>query len=148
MLAPNPSAHVSAALRHVRDAEHLLNCSAGHASPDQAYHLAGFGPECARKATIGDEWLDKVIGHGTTEWADAMLDFAVSLDPMAHRYHISDVRQRFPELAQWNIEARYTKTGTYEQRAAQVCREARQVVDAIVFDLWADGRLDDSVAFR
>ena len=38
---------VSAALRHARDAEWLA-----HRSPDQAYHLAGYAPECARKATV------------------------------------------------------------------------------------------------
>lgn len=36
---------ISAALRHVRDAEQLLT-----SSPDQAWHLADFGPECIRKS--------------------------------------------------------------------------------------------------
>lgn len=147
-LTTTASDHVSAALRHVRDAEHLLDYSAGHTSPDQAYHLAGFGPECARKATIADNWLDKVIGHGATVWADDMLDFAVSLDPVAHRYDITDFHRRFPELAKWNSQSRYCKTGTFTQQAAQICSEARKVVDAIVLDLWADGRLEDREAFQ
>lgn len=134
---------ISAALRHVRDAEHLLGCSAGHASPEQAYHLAGLGPECARKATISDSWLDKIIGHGVTPWADEMFDLATALEPIAHRYDIREFAPRYPELARWNIESRYDKTGRNAPRAAAVCREAREVVDAIAIALWADGRLDD-----
>lgn len=134
---------ISAALRHVRDAEHLLGCASGYASPEQAYHLAGLGPECARKATISDSWLDKVIGHGVTPWADEILDFATALDPHAHRYDIRDFVLRYPELVGWSIESRYAETGKNASRAVSVCREAREVVDAIVIALWADGRLDD-----
>src|SRR5262245_44496192 len=77
---------VSAALRHVRDAEHLLDAGADHASPDQAYHLAGFGPECVRKATLSIRWLDLAISHGFDDLAESLVDFAVSIDPLAHRY--------------------------------------------------------------
>ncbi len=42
---------VSAALRHTRDAEHLV-AHGEHASRDQAWHLAGFAHECARKSLI------------------------------------------------------------------------------------------------
>jgi hypothetical protein len=134
---------ISAALRHVRDAEHLLSCSAGYTSPEQAYHLAGLGPECARKATISEPWLDKVIGHGITPWADEIVEFATALDPMAHRYDIRDFLNRYPELARWNIECRYAETGRNSAQAALVCRQAREIVDAIVIALWADGRLGD-----
>lgn len=136
------SAHISAALRHVRDAEHLLDCP-DHTSPDQAYHLAGLGPECARKATIVDSWLDKVIGHGTTPWADEMVDFALAIDPVGRRYDIGDIHTRFPELAKWSIDARYDRTNTHTVREARsICREAREIIDSIVIALWADGRLD------
>lgn len=42
---------LSAALRHLRDAEHLADASNLHGSLDQAYHLAGFGPDCRYQAT-------------------------------------------------------------------------------------------------
>ena len=54
---------LSAALRHVRDAEHLATPNHSGHSPDQAYHLAGFGPECARKATLYHRLFDKPLGH-------------------------------------------------------------------------------------
>lgn len=136
----------SAALRHVRDAEHLLTC-AGHESPDQAYHLAGFGPECARKATIAERWLDQAIGHGTTDRTDELLDFAASIDPVAHRYEILELADRYPAVASWSVDARYNKTGTHSHaEAEQVCLEARKVVDSIVLAMWADGRLDEQEA--
>jgi hypothetical protein len=51
----------SAALRHVRDAKIL---AAGAApSPDQAWHLIGFGSECSLKAGLSAEWQGKAIGH-------------------------------------------------------------------------------------
>ncbi len=144
MLSKKATALASAALRHVRDAEHLLGSSGGHASPDQAYHLSAFGPECARKATIAEDWLDKVIGHGTTGGADEVLEFAVSIDPVAHRYDIMDFESRFPALARWTVESRYEKTNTRNiSEATEVCREAREIVDNIVLALWADGRFDD-----
>jgi hypothetical protein len=142
-LPPQARKMISAALRHVRDAEHLLSCSAGYASPEQAYHLAGLGPECARKATISEPWLDKVIGHGVTPWADEMVEFATALDPMAHRYDIRDFLNRYPQLARWSIESRYAETGRNSPEAVLVCRQAREIVDAIVIALWADGRLGD-----
>jgi len=149
MLTTKASEKVSAALRHVRDAEHLLGCSAGHASPDQAYHLAGLGPECARKSTISEDWLDKVIGHGATPWADVMLDFATSLDPVAHRYDIREFERRFPELAKWTINSRYDKTTKHDlAQARAICAEAREIVDDLIIALWADGRLDDREALK
>ncbi len=42
---------LSAARRHIADAEHLLAHGA-HRSEDQAWHLAGFGPESVRKACL------------------------------------------------------------------------------------------------
>jgi hypothetical protein len=78
------SAHLalfSAALRHLRDAEHLADATTPHGSLDQAYHLAGFAPECGRKATIAADWMNKALGHdlGVVDeimaalWADGRL---------------------------------------------------------------------------
>jgi len=141
-ISAKAAALASAALRHVRDAEHLLACPE-HRSPDQAYHLAGFGPECARKATIVERWLDEAIGHGTTERTDALLAFAASIDPVAHRYEILELHERYPALAEWSVNARYERTNTRSADEAEaVCEKAREIVDAIVVEMWADGRFD------
>lgn len=46
-LSATQVALVSAALRHINDARTLLATS-----PVQAAYLAGYGPECARKAAL------------------------------------------------------------------------------------------------
>lgn len=136
----------SAALRHVRDAVHLAAASTfQHRSLDQAYHLAGFGPECARKACLPFAWLDKVIGHRLSDLSEKAVDLACSLDPAAGRYQLSAWRARFPALAEWKEDARYERTGTFpEKRVDDVVREAREAVDAIIVQLWADGRFPDN----
>lgn len=132
---------VSAALRHVRDAEHLLD--GGYASPDQAYHLAGFGPECSRKAALSLEWFDRLLGHEIGPVADRVLQVVIALDPQAVRYGLVDWETRYPRLARWEVGARYEKTGTrLRGEAALVVEEARKCVDEIVLSLLLDGRLE------
>jgi hypothetical protein len=134
---------LSAALRHVRDAEHLIDAG-GHASLDQAYHLAAFGPECARKACLSVRWVDKEIGHGAAALADEIVELVLAIDPVAHRYDPGSYRARFPELARWAVDSRYARTGTYARPQVEtLCREARAAVDATVAALWADGRVPD-----
>lgn len=135
----------SAALRHVRDAEHLLDVGPD-ASPDQAYHLAAFGPECARKACLGRRWLDREIGHGAAPFADDVVDLLTALDPIAHRYDARSYHARLPELSRWTMDCRYERTGTRARAQAELlCKEARAAVDGIVSALWMDGRIPDGV---
>jgi hypothetical protein len=135
---------LSAALRHARDAEHLLDEGMGYTSPDQAYHLAGFAPECARKAVLAERWLDKALGHGIESTAEEVLEFALSLDPLARRYDPAGNRARWPALAGFRVEARYERTGTRDRASAEaLCREAREAVDATVLALWTDGRIPE-----
>ncbi len=139
---------ISAALRHVRDAEQLLALTAQHPSPDQAFHLAGFGPECARKALLDGGWADKAIGHDFGEVGERALTFLLALDPVAHRYAPSNWGARHPALLEWTPEARYEKTGTRTPAQVDgVVLAARTTVDDAFFALWADGRLG-SEAFR
>ena len=143
-LSPKATDLLSAALRHVRDAEHLLDDTTGCSSPDQAYHLAGFGPECARKATVSLRWLDKALGHGVEEASAEVVEFALALAPLARRYDPGMHAGRWPELSAWRPDVRYEKTGTFsEQRAKAIAGEAREVVDTVVVALWADGRLPE-----
>ncbi|MBI4602123.1 MAG: hypothetical protein HY721_09200 [Planctomycetes bacterium] len=134
---------VSAALRHVRDAETLADPSNPRASLDQAYHLGGYGPECARKATLSIRWLDKAIGHlfGSSE---DPLALATALDLFALRYQPLAWAARFPPLAEWSEQVRYRRTGSFPRATVQTFLEsARKAVDEVVLGLWADGRLGE-----
>ncbi len=134
---------VSAALRHVRDAEHLV-AEGPNSSPDQAYHLAGYAPECMRKATLSVRWFDKAIGHRFDDSTEGALEFAIALDPLAERYAPRRFGSRFPALACWREDARYEQTGARDPAEAQRCvSEARNVTNDLLFAMWADGRLRD-----
>ncbi|AUX49000.1 uncharacterized protein SOCE26_105450 [Sorangium cellulosum] len=138
------SALLSAALRHIRDAEHLGAPGQPHTSLDQAYHLAGFGPECARKATLSHRWSDKPLGHTLGRPADPLLEFALALDPTAARYSPLDWQTRYPALSAWDPQCRYQATGSRrQQEVEQLLGEASRAVHEIVAALWADGRLPD-----
>jgi hypothetical protein len=136
------AALISAALRHVRDAEHLL-APGPHRSVEQALHLAGFGPECARKACLDEEVADKALGHDIDGAGDPAVDLLLALDPSASRYGIDGHASELPHRARhWNLECRYMATGepaSIEQMVADVVREARAFVDRCVADLWCDG---------
>lgn len=134
---------VSAALRHVRDAEHLV-AEGPHASPDQAYHLAGYGPECTRKATLSVRWFDKAIGHRFDESNEDALEFAIALVPLAERYAPRRFGMRFPALSRWREDVRYHETGACDRAEAERCVcEAREATNDLLFAMWADGRLRD-----
>jgi len=159
-MAPPSSAHalgararsfVSAALRHLRDAETLMKGAPADAehlatrpSPDGAFYLAGYAPELIRKATLSESWLNRAIGHisqrprGHGAGAAALL-LATELDPIAHRYAHRDLGA-LHDLG-WSTDARYEATGTHEFLDAQeILNEARRITDEIVVDMWADGR--------
>jgi hypothetical protein len=139
---------LSAALRHVQDAEHLAGLGPLAAGPnrrislDQAYHLAGFGPECARKAALAASWAHKPLGHELGDDADMVLQLALALDPTAERYDVQSWGSRYPALAAWTPESRYHETGTYDRAEVErLLRDAWLVVNEIMAALWADGRL-------
>lgn len=132
---------LSAALRHVRDAEHLASVAPPARSLDQAYHLAGFGPECARKATLPIDAFNKAIGHGFEGTSELMLDFALAIVPRTTRYDVGDTAE-VGELRRWSPQVRYDATGTHANPTALI-EEARIFVDRVVFALWADGELSE-----
>lgn len=137
---------ISAALRHVRDAEWLADPNNPHRSPDQAYHVAGYGPECARKATLRSRDFDKTIGHRFGAAQEDVLDVAVALDPFALRYEPRDWAGRFPALTEWRETVRYGRTGDLDRKRIAVdplLRDSREAVDAVVAALWADGCFPD-----
>lgn len=126
---------ISAALRHTRDAEALLVDS-----PDQAWHLAGFGPECARKACLTVRWADMAIGHDFGTASAEVIDFALALDPVASRFRPQ--RALPPSLGPWGPEARYVETGHFDlAQVHTLVQEARAWVDEVVLDLYLSGEL-------
>ena len=147
-MTPDRQARLSAALRHMRDAEHLADSSLGPISLDQAYHLAGFAPECARKAALSSSGFDRALGHGG-DGSETALGIALALDARAHRYELADWGARYVALALWSTRSpRYDATGTYrESDVVPLLREAREVVDRISFALWADGRVPEAFAW-
>ncbi len=135
---------LSAALRHVRDAEHLL-APGPHRSVEQALHLAGFGPECARKGCVDDAIADHALGHDIKDATDAVVEVLLALDPAASRYGIDEHAARLPYRAtHWRPDCRYISTYAPESHAGRVedvVREARSFVDDCVLALWSDGVL-------
>lgn len=137
---------VSAAIRHLRDAEFLADREGAHPSPDQAYHLAGYAPECMRKATLGVRWFDKAIGHRFDEAAGTAIDFAIAMDPMALRYNPRGIGDHFTELKAWREDVRYLRSGRIAPAQVERCvAESRELVEELLFALWWDGRLGREV---
>jgi methionyl-tRNA formyltransferase len=132
---------VSAALRHVRVAAHLI-LDTPHRSLDDAFYLAGFGPECARSACLAEEWFARAVGHGFDDPQNTNLNFVMGLDPRARRYRTSAWADEFPVLTSWRVQRRYDRTGTVEREAAaRLIAAARTIVDRIAVQLWTDGML-------
>jgi hypothetical protein len=152
-LSASRVALASAALRHVEDATALAS-----RSPVQAYHLAGYGPECARKAalTFASEveatTLDKAVGHGFRKDAETAFALACTLDPLASRYTLRNWKARLPVLTQWSEQCRYEKSDHLGARQIRPLLDAASgLVTEVITALWADGRLpplDDVVRVK
>lgn len=150
-LSPEQTAFLSAALRHTRDARHL--CAPGdHRSIEQAWHLAGFGPECARKALLPDDApYYKELGHEVGPDAEACLRWLLTLDPSIGRYEPLGWSAQGAPLARWTPESRYSATGELKDRSGrildvmvvQLVEQADELVDGLVERLWLDGRIKD-----
>jgi len=134
----------SAALRHIRDAEHLLAPGA-NSSRDQAWHLAGFAHECARKACISHSWIPKLLGHDFSDANEHVVEIAISLDPRAGRFPIRQWAARYPAIKGWRVEHRYERTGTADdaedRNIEDLVREGRGAVDSCILALFLDGSL-------
>ncbi len=142
-LTPLQLALLSAALRHVRDAEYLLAAPEPDGSPDEAWYLAGYGPECVRKAGLDQRSFDHAIGHGLADASRTAVAFALAHDPRPRRYGLHRFHLMHPTLERdWKVEQRYDATGTRApEDVRKAVAEARQSVDDTLFALWADGRI-------
>lgn len=143
-LTPRQRSLLSAAGRHVRDAERLLQ--GRDASPDQAWHLAGFGPECARKACLEEAVLDHALGHELGPAGETLLEWWIPLDPLAWRYHLAGWAQDEPHFAEWRPAHRYEASGTrHGDPVRELVASARRRVNGVLADLWSDGRLAEAM---
>lgn len=132
---------VSAALRHIRDAEHLLDPGPSQ-SIDQAFHIAGFGPECIRKALLDNETFDTVLGHRLDPSMETTLEAILALEISAHRYAPRQWSIRWPALGAWTEQARYEATGARSPgEVGPLVAQAAEAVRETFAELWADGRL-------
>lgn len=121
---------LSAALRHVRDAEALLESSV-----DQAWHLVGYGPECATKALLPRSDFDRALGHDLRE---ELVELVRALGPAPR------LPARPSELRNWSVSVRYERTGTARRETARRAVEAaRRFVHRVVADAWCEGRIDE-----
>lgn len=142
-LSESRVALASAALRHIEDATTLAS-----RSPVQAFYLAGYGPECARKAALTFDSepeareLDKAVGHGFRKDAETAFALVGDLDPLATRYTLRDWKTRLPILTQWNEQCRYAKSDQIgEEKTTRLLDAATGLVTEVIAALWADGRL-------
>ena len=94
----------SAALRHVRDAEHLVSPGA-HSSRDQAWHLAGFAHECVRKSYLAGGWIPKMLGHDFSSAGEQVVEIALALDPRAARFSVRGWAAQHPAITAWRAAA-------------------------------------------
>lgn len=137
---------LSAALRHCRDAELLLRPGPDR-SVEQALHLAGFGPECVRKACIDDNVADQALGHAFQDASDTVLDFLLALDPAAARYELANHASELEKIrSRWRVECRYLKTGSANlSDVTELVQEGRRYVGHWMAELWCDGVVSDEV---
>lgn len=109
---------LSAALRHAKDARWLYDRCKDHVSEDQAWHLAGFAAECARKALLGaGTEFNKLLGHDFGRMDAALIDVYAAIDPSAIRHRLSEWSQEYPALKGWKPSHRYHATGRHTDRA-------------------------------
>lgn len=144
-LSPTQNGLVSAALRHVTDAESLIA-----ASPAQALYLAGYGPECARKAALArwnkpdEDRRNKAIGHRFDKPAETALALFCDLDPLASRYTLRGWKATHSSLSEWKEDVRYGRSDSVTRgKAQQLLSSARELTVDVIAKLWVDGRVED-----
>lgn len=139
VLAEDQLNFLSAALRHIADAERLLADS-----PDQSWHLAGFAAECARKVCLTVEEFRFALGHQHGVEADQLLDLIVAIDAHAQRFPLHGWAPVGSKLAAWSESHRYDRRGTHAADAPALVRECAERHDAVLLLLWlrADADLE------
>ena len=129
----------SAALRHLRDAETLLDVGPRQ-SPDQAYHLVGFARECAKKGALSVDWADKAMGHSLDLVDPWLEELILAVDPRVRRAPPSLAIDPEGKLSQWHPKVRYDETGKHKAKEVEgAVDEAQAAVYGLIGDRWAAG---------
>ena len=124
---------LSAAFRHLECAQNLLATS-----PDEAWYLAGYVPECTRKAVISSGEFLKIIGHDP---GSRILNFVIAGDVEAHRAGV-DQWSMSESWGKWSPEHRYDRTSEARKvTAATLVAEAENRLWNVVVSAWTDGRI-------
>lgn len=135
---------VSAALRHIADAQTLLADS-----PVQAMYLAGYGPECIRKAALmrlpeeQEDQRNRAIGHRFDKPEETTLKLFCDSDTLASRYKLTDWKRQVNVLGDWKEDLRYGRSDSVPRaRAQKLLESCERLTLHTLADLWADGRLE------
>ncbi|MEY3213126.1 MAG: hypothetical protein RIT28_3607, partial [Pseudomonadota bacterium] len=129
----------SAALRHLRDAETLLDVGPRQ-SPDQAYHLVGFAVECAKKGGLSVDWADKAMGHSLDLVDPWLEELILAVDAPTRRAPHGLTLDPNGKLSQWRPTVRYDETGKHNAKEVEgAVREAQAAVYGLIGDRWAAG---------
>lgn len=128
---------IDAALRHLRGARAAL----ASGDYEQAAHLVGFAPECARKAAIAEPDLWKKLGHDFS--AHPFLNALSALRPEGLRLRVDRLDSEFPVLRAWDPQIRYLKDGQISKYEAEdLERAAAEATARLVFAMTLEGRRD------
>jgi hypothetical protein len=135
---------VSATLRHLSDARTLLT-----SSPVQAMYLAGYGPECIRKAALmrlpeeDEDQRNRTIGHRFGKPEELALRLFCDGDLLASRYGLTGWKKKENALGDWKEDLRYSRSDSVTSRQATKLVEASEkLAMRTLTDLWCDGRLE------
>src|SRR5262249_23499226 len=113
---------------------------------DQAWHLAGFAHECARKACIDSGWIPKLLGHEFSDANEQLVEIAIALDPHAGRFPVRQWIKCYPAIIAWRVEHRYERTGASggaeDRYLADLVTQGRDAVDSCILALFLDGSLE------
>lgn len=133
-----PEDMIDAGLRHLGTATRCLE----HADWEQVAHLAGFGPECLRKAAmLAPPAVNREFGHklGMHE----MLDALSALRPHGLRLRADRLQTTWPALEDWDPQARYAADGTVSaDQAKELHTDAAAAVRGLLFAMVLDERDD------
>ncbi|HPD32187.1 MAG TPA: hypothetical protein PLL20_19510 [Phycisphaerae bacterium] len=129
--------YVSAAARHLRDADTLLVAKAW----DNAAYLAGYIGECGVKAVIQHAGLSLRRIH-LNEVKPEHLLLAADLSFAARRYPIDLDREAAELWRRWSVALRYARTGEVDEPACRTLLDrAKLVFRKTVVQMVLDGVL-------
>jgi hypothetical protein len=112
-------------------------------------YLAGYGPECIRKAALmrlpreDEDQRNRAIGHRFGKPEELAFKLFCDGDMLASRYGLTGWKQQASALGDWKEDLRYSRSDSVTLRQATRLVEASEMLTLrTLTDLWADGRLE------